>query len=69
MTTFWSLWIIILTTISIIGVTWILLANRKTKQLHADNTTGHVYDGIQEFDNPLPAWWFYMFLITNVLAC
>lgn len=66
MTTFWSLWIIILTTISLIGITWILLANRKTKQLHADNTTGHEYDGIQEFDNPLPAWWFYMFLLTII---
>ena len=26
----------------------------------------HVYDGIQEYDNPLPAWWFYMFLITII---
>jgi cytochrome c oxidase cbb3-type subunit 3 len=26
----------------------------------------HEYDGIQEYDNPLPAWWFYMFVITIV---
>ena len=24
------------------------------------------YDGIEEYDNPLPAWWFYMFVITIV---
>ncbi|MFK8048232.1 MAG: cytochrome-c oxidase, cbb3-type subunit III [Halioglobus sp.] len=66
MTSFWSYWVIILTTISIIGMTWILLANRKTQQKNADNTTGHEYDGIQEYDNPLPAWWFYMFLITII---
>jgi len=67
MTSFWSYWIIILTTITIVGITWILLANRKGKaRSSGEETTGHVYDGIEEFDNPLPAWWFYMFLITIV---
>jgi cytochrome c oxidase cbb3-type subunit 3 len=49
-----------------VGITWILFANRKREQQPADKTTGHEYDGIQEFDNPLPAWWFYMFVITIV---
>jgi cytochrome c oxidase cbb3-type subunit 3 len=66
MTSFWSMWIIILTTITIVGITWLLLANRKREQQSADKTTGHEYDGIEEYDNPLPAWWFYMFVITIV---
>lgn len=66
MASFWSYWIIILTTITIVGLTWILFANRKREQQSADKTTGHVADGIEEFDNPLPAWWFYMFVITIV---
>jgi cytochrome c oxidase cbb3-type subunit 3 len=66
MTSFWSYWIIILTSISIVGITWILLANRKGTARTDDNTTGHVYDGIEELDNPLPAWWFYMFLLTII---
>jgi cytochrome c oxidase cbb3-type subunit 3 len=67
MTSFWSNWIIILTTISFVGITWILLANRKGAQRSdGEKTTGHIYDGIEELDNPLPAWWFYMFLITIV---
>lgn len=66
MSSFWSMWIIILTTITIVGITWILFANRKREQQPADKTTGHEYDGIQEYDNPLPAWWFYMFVITIV---
>ena len=66
MASFWSYWIIILTSITIVGITWILFANRKREQQSTDKTTGHVYDGIEELDNPLPAWWFYMFVITIV---
>ncbi|MEQ8516341.1 MAG: cytochrome-c oxidase, cbb3-type subunit III, partial [Chromatocurvus sp.] len=31
-----------------------------------DKTTGHSHDGIEEYDNPLPAWWFAMFVLTIV---
>lgn len=27
---------------------------------------GHEYDGIQEYDNPMPAWWLWIFLVTIV---
>ena len=27
-------------------------------------TTGHVWDGIRELDNPLPRWWLYIFYAT-----
>ncbi len=29
-------------------------------------TTGHVWDGIEEFNNPLPRWWLWMFYITII---
>lgn len=66
MSEFWSLWIITLTVISIVLITWVLLANRTKSAGDSDETTGHEYDGITELDNPLPAWWFYMFVITIV---
>ncbi len=66
MTSFWSAWIIILTTVTIVGLVWILFSNRKRDVKIDTTTTGHEYDGIQEYDNPLPAWWFYMFFITIV---
>jgi cytochrome c oxidase cbb3-type subunit 3 len=29
-------------------------------------TTGHEWDGIQEFDNPLPRWWLWTFYVTVI---
>ncbi len=67
MSSFWSLWIIVLTSITLVAMTWILLGNRKRRnEGETERTTGHVYDGIEELDNPLPAWWFLMFIITIV---
>ncbi len=34
----------------------------------ADLLTGHSYDGIQEYDNPLPGWWKWMFVASILIA-
>lgn len=68
MSGFWSAWVIGLTIITLILLVWVLFATRKIKVDRDDNTTGHVYDGIVEEDNPLPAWWFNMFVITIVFG-
>jgi cytochrome c oxidase cbb3-type subunit 3 len=31
-----------------------------------DNTTGHEWDGIREYNNPLPRWWVWTFWITII---
>jgi len=73
MSMFWSLWIGILTITNLLLLLWILLANRKRKVVTNQDgeevkTTGHVYDGIEEYDNPLPRWWFHMFILTFVFT-
>ncbi|MEM6468117.1 MAG: cbb3-type cytochrome c oxidase N-terminal domain-containing protein [Planctomycetota bacterium] len=30
--------------------------------------TEHVYDGIEEYDNPLPGWWKWLFIVTIVFS-
>ncbi|HSB95344.1 MAG TPA: cytochrome-c oxidase, cbb3-type subunit III [Spongiibacteraceae bacterium] len=67
MSFFWSAWIIGLTLTCTTIICWLLFANRKTSSA-PDTTTGHIYDGIEEYDNPLPAWWFYLFVITILFA-
>lgn len=70
MSSFWSIWIIVITLGSIFGCWWLLQANSKG-ETSADGeapTTGHVYDGIEEYDNPLPHWWFMMFVITIIFS-
>ena len=72
MSTFWNFWIVGLTLINLALILWVLLANRKVAVKDDDDpenrTTGHVYDGIEEYDNPLPKWWFQMFILTMVFT-
>lgn len=31
-----------------------------------DKLLDHIYDGIQEYDNPLPPWWLWLFILTVI---
>ena len=73
MSTFWSLWIIVIVVINIAGSVWLLYATRRvevsgTQEEGQPPTTGHIYDGIEEYDNPLPKWWFNMFMLTVIFS-
>jgi cytochrome c oxidase cbb3-type subunit 3 len=67
----WSLYVIFLTVISLLGCAWLLAANRKAKSddtTAAGETLGHEFDGLEEYNNPLPAWWSWLFVVTIIFA-
>jgi len=69
MTSFWNWYITILSLGTIVVLTWLLFATRKgQRQDTTDQTVGHSFDGIEEYDNPLPKWWFLLFVGTVVFA-
>ena len=69
MTFFWSSWITILSIMCWAGILGVLLMVLKFKpEVEDDGTTGHTYDGIQEYDKPLPKWWLVIFFGSIVWA-
>lgn len=44
------------------------MKNDEQEQVEGAQLLGHVYDGIQEYDNPLPAWWLWAFLASIAFA-
>ncbi|WP_323035394.1 cytochrome-c oxidase, cbb3-type subunit III [Pararhodobacter sp.] len=45
-----------------------MAAQPKKKPKGDPSTTGHSWDGIEEFDNPMPRWWLWSFYITIIWA-
>ena len=62
MTFFWSSWITVLSFACWLFILGVLLMVLKYKpEVEEDGTTGHEYDGIREYDKPLPKWWLVIF--------
>ncbi len=38
------------------------------QEIETDKVLDHVYDGIEEYDNPVPGWWNWLFILT-ILFC
>jgi cytochrome c oxidase cbb3-type subunit III len=41
---------------------------KSTETSGQDILTDHAYDGIQEYDNPMPGWWVWLFVATIVFS-
>lgn len=69
---FWSYYVAILTILGILGCLVLLWVQSKAKVPVARDgepeTTGHVYDGLEEYNNPMPRWWMWLFIITIVFS-
>ncbi|HBX55871.1 MAG TPA: cytochrome C oxidase Cbb3, partial [Pseudomonas sp.] len=54
---------------TIFALTWLIFGTRKgQRQESTEETVGHEFDGIAEYDNPLPKWWFMLFVGTIIFA-
>ena len=71
MSTNWSWYIIILTVANIVACLWLIRWNSKRRigEATEGDTTGHTWDGdLQEYNNPLPRWWLWLFYISIIFA-
>ena len=68
---FWSVYISVITVVSILAC-GVFLWRLSTKRLAAGqkaDVMGHVWDGnLEEYNNPLPRWWMWLFYITIVFG-
>ncbi len=68
---FWNWYISVITVVSILACAVFLwkLTSRKLAPGEKPGTMGHVWDeDLQEFNNPLPNWWRWLFYITIVFS-
>lgn len=67
MTDFWSWWVALISIGCWLFVTGTLIfVLRMRPTLEEDGTTGHTYDGIKEYDKPMPRWWLAVFWMSIV---
>ena len=71
MSAFWQGWVIVLTVANIIFCFWLIwwTMKRRAGEAATGDVTGHVWDGdLQEYNNPLPRWWLWMFYGTLIFG-
>jgi len=67
---FWNIWIIVLTLGNILACWWLIwwASKRRAGDPEIGAVTGHTWDGLEEFNNPLPRWWLWMFYVTLIFS-
>lgn len=68
MSSAWSLYIAIFSIVNVLACLWLLWWTSKQRsgptETGAAETTGHEWDGIREYNKPLPKWWLNLFYLT-----
>ncbi len=65
---FWNLYVMVIVGVSVVGC-WVFLAMQSKATFTPGKATGHVWDEtLEEYNNPLPRWWSWLFVITVVFA-
>ncbi|MGE0114568.1 MAG: cytochrome-c oxidase, cbb3-type subunit III [Steroidobacteraceae bacterium] len=62
-----ALFVVVGTIVNILACLWLIWWTAKRRSGEAD-TTGHTWDGIQEYNNPMPRWWLILFIVTIIFG-
>lgn len=68
---FWSAYIAVLTVVGLLACALLLwkLSSKRLASGNKPDVMGHVWDeNLEEYNNPLPRWWMWLFWITLVFA-
>jgi cytochrome c oxidase cbb3-type subunit III len=66
---FWNAYVMVLVTLSIGFCVFVLISNTTKRTSGPVGLHDHIWDEtLQEYNNPLPRWWMYMFWITIIFA-
>lgn len=70
MSSAWSWYITVLSLANILACVWLIrwTAKKRPGEGSASDTTGHEWDGLKEYNNPMPRWWLGLFYITIVFS-
>ncbi|HKY93624.1 MAG TPA: cytochrome-c oxidase, cbb3-type subunit III [Nevskiaceae bacterium] len=66
MSAFWSVFVVVITVASLIGCLWLLFTQSRGKT--GAETTHTWDDDLTEYNNPLPRWWLWLFILTVVFS-
>ncbi|XQW83632.1 cytochrome-c oxidase, cbb3-type subunit III [Thalassotalea piscium] len=67
MSSFWSIWISVLSLGTLVGCYLLLrMCLKNFAGVEEGESMGHSFDGIEELNNPLPKWWSTFFLLTII---
>ena len=65
---FWNMYVIVIVLVSILACAVLLIIQGKAT-FTPGKTMGHVWDEtLEEYNNPMPKWWSWLFIITVVFA-
>ncbi|MEC5397642.1 cytochrome-c oxidase, cbb3-type subunit III [Uliginosibacterium sp. H1] len=66
---FWHYYVAGLTILSLLYCAWVLASNMTRRKAGPVELHGHVWDeDLQEYNNPLPRWWLYLFWLTLIFS-
>ena len=66
---FWNAYVMVLVFLSIGFCVFVLISNTTKRTSGPVGLHDHIWDEtLQEYNNPLPRWWMYMFWITIIFA-